>query len=792
MPKTDPQRIFDQMQSPRIVALWRALQPLKSVVSFMNTGAHPDDETSEMLAALGFRDGLSLSCACANRGEGGQNDIGTEVTGDLGVVRTAEMERAADVLNLRLYWLSESPEDSIFDFGFSKSGEETLTKWGHERTLKRFVEILRTERPDIICPTFLNIPGQHGHHRAMTQMAFEAAEAAGDPDFAGGALAPWEVKKIYLPAWSGAGNAYDDDLPPPPASLTIDANGEDPVTGWSWAQIGEQSRVYHCTQGMGRWSPFGAENTWKLHLSQSRLTGPDTKLSSGLPANLGALAEFANAQMIEKDLQQAHDACLAALESFPHYNAVLKAATEALKAIRAACKACPEACQGEVLHRLLLKEEQLSHVIRIASGADLLATLGQDALRPGDAVSVDLQIKQADMRDVVVKAEPVLAEGWKLEDDVMSVSSLAPVSNPYPARYIPGHATAPSVRFLVTYDGVTSVSSKAFETPPLVLPARSATMVPDCALINRATGNMTVSAQLGDIFPHSAKAELVLPDGDGFWKAAPSETGFILTAPDDVEPGLYQIPLLLDGRPAMMVRRFSYPHIAQRMRATPAQLALRVVDVALPDVSIAYVGGGNDRVVHWLRALGLRVTELSDDQLTEADLSKFDTLVVGIFAMRTRPALRASRDLVHSWIEQGGHLLTLYHRPWDAWDADEVPPRHLEIGKPSLRWRVTDEAAEVTHLIKDHKLLTIPNRIDRTDWADWHKERGLYFAKAWAPDYKALLSMADPGEDPHQGALLSARIGFGRHTHTSLILHHQMEKLTPGAFRLMANLVAGA
>ena len=118
------------MAAPKIVLLWRALQPLQSVVSFMNTNSHPDDETSEMLAALAFRDGLALSYACANRGEGGQNDIGSEATHDLGVIRTAEMERAADQLDMRLYWLSETPEDSIFDFGFSKSGVETLAKFG--------------------------------------------------------------------------------------------------------------------------------------------------------------------------------------------------------------------------------------------------------------------------------------------------------------------------------------------------------------------------------------------------------------------------------------------------------------------------------------------------------------------------------------------------------------------------------------------------------------------------------------------------------------------------------------
>jgi hypothetical protein len=49
--------------------------------------------------------------------------------------------------------------------------------------------------------------------------------------------------------------------------------------------------------------------------------------------------------------------------------------------------------------------------------------------------------------------------------------------------------------------------------------------------------------------------------------------------------------------------------------------------------------------------------------------------------------------------------------------------------------------------------------------------------------------MGDPGES-HDGALLAADIGDGRHVHTSLVLHHQMEKLVPGAFRLMSNLVS--
>ena len=78
--------------------LWKALQPLKSRISFMNTGAHPDDETTSMLAILGLRDGIKLSHACSTRGEGGQNNLGVETIKNLGAIRTREMERAAQVL----------------------------------------------------------------------------------------------------------------------------------------------------------------------------------------------------------------------------------------------------------------------------------------------------------------------------------------------------------------------------------------------------------------------------------------------------------------------------------------------------------------------------------------------------------------------------------------------------------------------------------------------------------------------------------------------------------------------
>lgn len=42
---------------------------------------------------------------------------------------------------------------------------------GQQRIVERLVRAYRKERPDIVIPTFLDVPGQHGHHRAMTRAA---------------------------------------------------------------------------------------------------------------------------------------------------------------------------------------------------------------------------------------------------------------------------------------------------------------------------------------------------------------------------------------------------------------------------------------------------------------------------------------------------------------------------------------------------------------------------------------------------------------------------------------------
>ena len=768
MPATaDRDRLTQDRLHSRITDLWLALAATRSVVGFMQSGAHPDDETSAMLAALRFRDGLSTSYVCSTRGEGGQNDIGAETVRDLGTLRTAEMERAAEALDLRMWWLSEGPEDAIFDFGFSKSGTDTLARWGRDRTLARFVDVVRQERPDILVPTFLDVGGQHGHHRAMTALAHEVMDAAADPAFIGSDHAPWQVAKLYLPGWGGGGGSYDDDEPPPPASITVPGKGADPVTGWSWENMAQGSRASHRTQGMGRWISTTDQRDWPLHLADSRV-GPDrAAVTDNLPLTLTDLG-----------LDAAQGAIDAARAAFPDFAAVAAKTARALADLDGA-RVAPEHA-----HRVARKRRELARVLRLAAGVRLDAWTDATALAPGERTRLHVDL---DPGAAAVDWAPLLAQGWHRDGDDLLVDAAAPPSDPYPVAYDPLDPPRPAIALRLTVAGQSADCRLPLHAPPQIRPVPSAVLRPEGMVLNLALPPADLTLRLTGVRPQGATPRLDLPGG---WRQDWQGATAMLAPPRTPAEGLVRIPLTLDGTPALSETSFPHGHVAPRLRAFPAVLRLRTLTADLPPGRVGYAGGGNDRVGAWMTALGLAVTDLTDAALADEDaLAGLSALIVGVFAFR-RPGLAAARARIRAWIEAGGTLVTLYHRPGDGWDGGATPPRRIDIGTPSLRWRVTDAAAEVTVLAPDHPVLTTPNRIGPDDWDGWQKERGLYFARAWDRVYTPLVAIADAGEAPLQGALLSAEIGRGRHSHVALGLHHQMAELVPGAFRLMANLVA--
>jgi LmbE family N-acetylglucosaminyl deacetylase len=276
--------------------LYGWLKSLQSTVIFMQTGAHPDDETSRMLARLSLGDGMHVVYVNAVRGQGGQNALGPERGDALGYLRSEELFEAMKVIRADIGWLAETPDDPIRDFGFSKSAEQTYEHWGKTHTLRQMVKMVRLFRPDILIPTFLDVPGQHGHHRAVTQTTLAAFDEAARADsFDDLGLPVWQVNALYLPAWGGGGGSYDDEVPPPDATHEILTGDYDPVLGGTYAQVGEWSRACHATQGMGR--PVDEEER-PVPLHQLRTasgTPVHSNLTEGVPETLAALAAHCNA-----------------------------------------------------------------------------------------------------------------------------------------------------------------------------------------------------------------------------------------------------------------------------------------------------------------------------------------------------------------------------------------------------------------------------------------------------------------------------------------------------------------
>src|SRR5271166_1930723 len=59
---------------------------------------------------------------------------------------------------------------------------QTMSNWGHDRTLADIVWIIRQQQPDVIITSFSGTPSDgHGHHQASAILTREAFDAAADP-----------------------------------------------------------------------------------------------------------------------------------------------------------------------------------------------------------------------------------------------------------------------------------------------------------------------------------------------------------------------------------------------------------------------------------------------------------------------------------------------------------------------------------------------------------------------------------------------------------------------------------
>src|SRR5918993_4990838 len=98
--------------------LTQALQRLTTTASVLHIGAHPDDEDSAFMAWAARGDHARAAYLSLNRGEGGQNIIGTELFDALGVIRTEELLQARTLDGGDQFFAR------TYDFGFTKTMAE--------------------------------------------------------------------------------------------------------------------------------------------------------------------------------------------------------------------------------------------------------------------------------------------------------------------------------------------------------------------------------------------------------------------------------------------------------------------------------------------------------------------------------------------------------------------------------------------------------------------------------------------------------------------------------------------
>jgi LmbE family N-acetylglucosaminyl deacetylase len=228
-----------------------SLKQLSTTARLMQTVAHPDDEDGGMLTLEARGHGDSVLLMTLNRGEGGQNKIGSNLSDVLGVLRTLELLAADE------YYGVQERFSRVADFGFSKSPDETFSKWGgHDVALADMVRVIRTFRPDVLAARFSGTERDgHGHHQASSILSREAFRAAADPkrfpeQIAQG-LKPWQVKKLYIGNVCGFGAMSCGD-----GNWTVKLNtgAPDADLGGSYAQFAMRGLRHQLSQGAGEWS----------------------------------------------------------------------------------------------------------------------------------------------------------------------------------------------------------------------------------------------------------------------------------------------------------------------------------------------------------------------------------------------------------------------------------------------------------------------------------------------------------------------------------------------------------
>ena len=397
------------------------LRRLQTIASALHTAAHPDDESTELLAYLARGQGARTAYLSLNRGEGGQNGIGPELWEGLGVIRTEELLAARKLDGAEQYFTR------AFDFGFTRSAEETLQKWNREEILSDMVRVIRMMRPLVVINGFSGTTQDgHGQHQVAGMLTPEAIKAAADPNrfpeqITKEGLQPWRVLKVY-------GRRFGPTSSGPRAEF--DVGVYDPVLGRSYAELAADGRSRHRSQDFGMIQARGTQVRSFPRL-QSSVQAPDAEKSlfAGIDVTITGIAMFAGSEgeRMTPALARIKELAAKALADFriesPEAIAPqLAAGLREVRSLRATLGSLDPVSRATVDGMLARKEREFNDALAKSHGVIVDALSNTEIVTPGESVDVTTNVfigraapGENGSNTTASKIQLIAPEAWRVE-----------------------------------------------------------------------------------------------------------------------------------------------------------------------------------------------------------------------------------------------------------------------------------------------------------------------------------------------------------------------------------------
>jgi LmbE family N-acetylglucosaminyl deacetylase len=790
-----------------------ALQKLNVLGRVLYVAAHPDDENTNLMALWSNGSLYDAAYLSITRGDGGQNLIGPELRERLGVIRTEELLAARRIDHGNQFF------SRAIDFGFSKTAEEALRLWNHDKILSDPVWVVRKFRPDVMVTRFSPEDQlTHGHHTASAILAVEAFSAAGDPNRFPEQLAfvkPWQPTRLV---WNTSPFFFSNrNLPFDPTGLTVfEAGGYNALLGKAYTEIAAASLSMHKSQGVGSPPRRGARKEYFKLLEGQPMT---TALFDGIDT---AWSRVPNSQSIATEIQQIISEFRAADPT---------ASVPELLKLRQAMNAVKDDSW------IPEKKAELDQIIAACLGLHVEASTTNETVTPGQNITIKLDaINRSNIPVTLQEAHCLLSgDSTKIgaalptnelvtKDLSCKVPENTTYSQPYWLREpgtlgtfavddqqligLPENPPDLPVEIALQIDGqeirytlegkyrtVDPVAGELRQplviAPPVFAKIGDGVLVfpteqpkPVSVHVTAATGPVKGELKLAapkewQVNPASVPIDL---------KGANAETvaTFTVKPPNHNSEGMLRAIVSIGGRDYSFERvRVSYPHIGVQTLMPPAEVKLVRADIRKKGDRIGYIPGAGDDVPESLQQIGYSVKVLSEGDITAENLAEFSAVVLGIRAYNTHDRIANWLPELFDYVKAGGVVIVQYNTLADL-KTEQLGPYPLEISRD----RVTDENAEVRILAPNHPLMTVPNKITPKDFEGWVQERGLYFPKKWDPAWTPILSCNDPKEKPLDGGLLVAKFGKGFFIYTSYSWFRQLPAGVPGAYRLFSNMLS--